>query len=238
VNEADPLSSGWWVRLEGESVDLVAVADGLSGELRVVRHGEHFYLHAPDFAGVAAHEAEAVERRAAEIVRILNGAAQVQFGDHRPISVGAVALVNEDGGIHHFVFASSAVAVTSRVRVELTIVGEKAPEPRELSPMERMTLRALADPAAERALRILGRDDVDYRDLYFVFEIVRAAAGDRIYQWASRREIERFRHTANSPSALGEAARHGHEPTQPPDDPMPIAEANGLVRRLVGSWLG
>jgi hypothetical protein len=41
-----------------------------------------------------------------------------------------------------------------------------------------MTLRGLADPDAERALRIFARDDLDYRDLTSFSRIVRAAAGN------------------------------------------------------------
>jgi hypothetical protein len=236
----DRLTPGWCVRLEGDPLDLEALADALFGDVRIVRGGDRFYLRAPDFESFASEEAEAVSRRATEIVRVLNGAAQVHHGDHRPISVGAAALVKKDGSIQHYVFAATAGGLRLRGRIAaltVTRAGTHEPEPPPTSPIERMTIRGLTDADVERVLRIFGRDDVDYRDLYFVFEIVRAAVGGGIYQWLARADVDRFRHTANSPTAIGEKARHGHERTQPPSDPMPFDEARELIRRLVASWL-
>jgi hypothetical protein len=236
----DRLSPGWWVRLEGDPFDLEALADALFRDVRIARGGDHFYLRAPDFESFASADAEAVHRRATEIVRVLNGAAQVHHGDHRPISVGAAALVKEDGSIQHYVFAATAGGLRLRGRIAaltVTRAGTHEPEALPPSPIERMTLRGLTDADVEGVLRIFGRDDVDYRDLYFIFEIVRAAAGNQIYEWASHAELDRFRRTANSPTALGEDARHGHERTDPPRDPMPFDEARELVRRLIASWL-
>lgn len=96
----------------------------------------------------------------------------------------------------------------------------------------------MSDPQAERALRIFGRDDVDYRDLYHVFEIAEAAIGNRIYSdgTVTAAEVSRFKHTANSVHALGDQARHGHEATQPPSQPMSFPEAQALVGRVLRVW--
>ena len=99
---------------------------------------------------------------------------------------------------------------------------------------------ALADQNAERALRIFGRDDADYRDLYHVLEIAEAAVGNRLFSdgTVTKAEIRRFKHTANSVHALGDAARHGHESTNPPSAPTPFDEAQALIQRVLSAWLG
>ena len=80
---------------------------------------------------------------------------------------------------------------------------------------------ALNDSQAERALRIFGRDDVDYRDLYHVFEIAEAVIGHRIYSdgTVTKTEVKLFKRTANSVYALGDQARHGSQTTEPPPQP-------------------
>jgi hypothetical protein len=56
--------------------------------------------------------------------------------------------------------------------------------------------------------------------------------------WASRSEIKNFKHTANSPSAVGDEARHGKELTQPPANSMTIENARDLLRPLATRWIG
>ncbi|MDQ3381519.1 MAG: hypothetical protein M3546_14585 [Actinomycetota bacterium] len=126
----------------------------------------------------------------------------------------------------------------ARVSATLTVNGESAPAARKPTIAERAVETALNDPHAERALRIFGRDDVDYRDLYHVFEIAEAAIGSGIYSdgTVTRAEVRRFMHSANSVRALGDQARHGHEATQPPPQPTSFAEAQALVGRVLRVW--
>jgi hypothetical protein len=195
-----------------------------------------YYLRMAEFDGL--DESADVETRASEVLRIVNGAARVQYGDSREVRVDAVARVEPNGQIQHFVHLSGAIHARGRVSATLTVGGESvraAPEP---TTAEQAVVAALNDPQAERALRIFGRNDVDYRDLYHVFEIAGTAFGSRIYSrgTVTAAEVRRFKHTANSVHALGDQARHGHEPTQPPSQPMPFAEAQALVGRVLRVW--
>lgn len=102
-----------------------------------------------------------------------------------------------------------------------------------------MTAKGLADADAERALRTFGRDDADYRDLYNVFEIAEGAIGGRMFTdgTVTRTEVERFTRTAQSPTVLGDAARHGREQEQPPAKPILFEDARDLIRRILRIWL-
>jgi hypothetical protein len=227
-------------RLKGEALDLDTLAASLSGEdLIVARLGEAYYLRARDFQGVSSSESGAVERRAEEIIRVVNGAAQVLLGNHHSVEVDRVALVTETGAIQHFVHMSGTVMGRARIEAALETCGasERPASPSEVEVFSRL---GLVREDVERALRIFGREDVDWRDLYFVFEIVGASAGGRMFRegWITRDEARRFTHTANSPAVLADEARHGHErSSQPPTNPMAFGEAKEAVRLLLASWL-
>jgi hypothetical protein len=183
-------------------------------------------------------ESADVETRASEVLRIVNGGARVLYGDSREVRVDAVAKVEPNGQIPHFVHLSGAIYARGRVSATVTVNGSTVPEPPEPTIAEQAVAAALSDRQVERALRIFGRDDFDYRDLYHVLEIAEAAIGSGIYSdgTVTRAEVRRFKHTANSVHALGDQARHGHEATQPPTKPMSFPEAQALVRRVLDAW--
>lgn len=85
------------------------------------------------------------------------------------------------------------------------------------------------------------RGTLDWVNLYRIFEIVACDSGglDAINAnaWATKASMKLFKHTANSPGALGLDARHGTETTQPPKQPMTISEARALVNSIVHAWL-
>jgi hypothetical protein len=53
----------------------------------------------------------------------------------------------------------------------------------------------------------------------------------------SEKEVERFRHTANNPAAIGPFARHGEQGRQPPRIPMTLQDARNLILPAVGKFL-
>jgi hypothetical protein len=232
------LHPGWWSRLEGEQLDQEALAEALGDRspVQIRQFNGRYYLRMAEFDRL--DESADVETRASEVLRIVNGAARVQYGDSREVRVDAVARVGPDGQIQHFVHLSGAIHARGRVSATLTVGRESVPAAPEPTIAEQALVAALNDPQAERALRIFGHSDVDYRDLYHVFEIAEAAFGSRIYSsgTVTAAEVRRFKHTANSVHALGDQARHGHEPTQPPSQAMPFAEAQALVGRVLRVW--
>jgi hypothetical protein len=226
---------GWWARLEGDEFDLKALASTLDDRspAQIHQFDGRYYLRIAEFDQF--RESGDVETRVSEILRVLNGAARVQYGNNREVRVDAAARVQRDGQIQHFIHAKRN---DPRTRTPLG----HADGQRRVSPggprttiAERALEAALNDPQAERALRIFGRDDADYRDLYHVLEIADAASGDNIYSegTVTKADVRRFKHTANSVHALGDQARHGHEPTKPPSQPMPFPEAQALVGRVL-----
>jgi len=225
---------GWWVRLAGERFDLDALVALRLKEIEVRRLDGRYYLRAEAFANVA--ESSDVERAAEEIVGVLNGAARVEHGNSREVRVDASTRVNADGRIENFV--SLAATITGRSRLTVTLsTGRKSQEVQSVA--ARVAENALQGDDRVRALTIFGRDGLDWRDLFYIVEIAEAALGGALYAdgTVSGAEIRRFTHTAQSPTVLGEKARHGHERTEPPTKPMPFDEARSLVGRVLKVWL-
>ena len=78
-------------------------------------------------------------------------------------------------------------------------------------------------------------------NLYRILDFVRHAKGgiEGIVTsgYATKRELNRFTHTANSHDATGDDSRHGALNHQPPKDPMTLEEARTLIRSVVKQWL-
>jgi hypothetical protein len=231
---------GWWARLSGEQLDLQVLAESVRiPGLDVKKLDDHYYLGAEELQGASSEQTGDVRQRAEEILRVLNGSARVSWGSSREVHVDAVARVHGDGRIENFVLLSAAIESRSRVTASLTLAGQQQPVAPPSSLIDQLAAKGLADADAERALRIIGRDDVDYRDLYYVFEIAEEAIGGRMFDdgTVTQAEVSRFTRTAQSPTALGDTARHGRERAQPPNKPMPPEEALDLVRRVLRVWL-
>jgi hypothetical protein len=227
---------GWWAVLHGEALDLETLGALRLPGVRIGLFDGRYYLSADEFAALPREQSAEVDRRATEIVRVLNGAARVEHGNSREVSVGTVALVGADGRAEMIVHAEAA-GLTIRARLGATGGGGHAGS--ERTELDRAAEAGLTSPDAERALRIFGRDDCNYRDLYAVFEIAEAALGERLYasKVVTKAEVSRFTRTANHPLALGDVARHGHSNKEPPRNPMPFDQAHELIRRILRLWL-
>jgi hypothetical protein len=231
---------GWWVRLTGDALDLQTLATSVRlPTLKIGQLDARYYLRADDFQDASPEQSRDVERRGEEILRVLNGAARIEHDNSHAVHVEAATIVHSDGRIQNFAHLSATVEARSRVAATVTKVGQpETVEPPE-SLIDRLAMRGLGDADVERALRIFGRDDADYRDLYYVFEIAEGAIGAEMFAngTVTQAEINRFKHTAQSPTALGDAARHGREQQKPPANPMSLEEARDLIRRVVSAWL-
>jgi hypothetical protein len=111
TGESDPnqelrLHPGWWARLEGEALDLEALAGALGDRspVQVRQFDGRYYLRMEEFDQIKG--SGDVETRASEILRVINGAARVQHGNNHEVRVDAAANVQPDGTIQHTVHLS------------------------------------------------------------------------------------------------------------------------------------
>ena len=98
------------------------------------------------------------------------------------------------------------------------------------------------DERISKVLRLRNSDNLNWVDLYRIYEVIEEEVGDlrsldpgRI----TKNTIERFTRTANSASELGagDHSRHGIEKFQPPQKPMSLREAKDLIDTVIKSWI-
>src|SRR5699024_4338714 len=96
------------------------------------------------------------------------------------------------------------------------------------------------DEAVAKVLRLL-TNSLDWVGLYRIYEVIESDIGglDALVStgWATKARVKLFKHTSNSPGAIGDDARHGKESSQPPSQPMHLHEARNLVESLINPWL-
>jgi hypothetical protein len=110
------------------------------------------------------------------------------------------------------------IQVTTRVGIpSVTVRGQQA-QPRE-DPM--LTVASKNAHVAE-ALRLYGSREPDWRDLYFILELVEEEIGKTVSRkgWVPENVRDLFRRTANNSTVLGNLARHGSRKKPPPKHPM------------------
>jgi len=232
----------WMVQLAGDTCDLAALAQSLiGGDINVSYDGQDYVLTSDRFA--FSDEAGAVRQKAEDIIAVLNGASRLALNATQSIRVGAVYRHHKDGRRDVFVFPKSAMvrfrAISPTLKV--THADGTVEECHPADPVKQWTALALKNDAIADVFRILGDSTLDWVNLYRIFEIIGGDVGglDSIATntWATKASMKLFKHTANSPGALGLDARHGAESKQPPTNPMTISEARTLINSIIHAWL-
>ena len=223
----------WMIRLVGESTDTEALSQALSpsGPSRIdwELSTRAYYVRSALLDGIG--EPRIAFDKGAELLGALTASGLVIHG--RSLNVRADGLGCENPGcpFDQFVFPESipwldpSVAKTSK-RTATIVTMEEAAE------------LALKNPSVAKALRIFGSDR-SWVGLYKVFELIRADVGDSMFalNWTTKTEVRRFTHTANSPAASRDEARHGVLSGYPPAVPMKRDDAAQLIERLLQQWL-
>ncbi len=231
----------WTVQLIGDPLDLAALAQSLTtSETKVFREGQNHVLASDAFAHAA--DAAAVRRTADEILALINGAARLALGALRPIQIGAIYRKRSGAPPEIHVMAEPVIVhLRSSASVWVVDAGGTIQESHPADPVRDWLALGRSDAAVGKVLQSVAAGTMDWVNLYRMLEIVSEDAGglDTIISngWATKRSLRLFKHTANSPGAVGLDARHGAETTDAPAAPMPISEARSLITSTVHAWL-
>ena len=233
------LTEGKWVRLDGEVFDIREVAS-VFGDLPRVTFAQtddgRWWMKAELFDPI--EDAAEIRSVAADLVGTINGCAQLLWKNYIPVSAGR-AVYFKDSAIGRNEQVELPRRATERTRAGIvTAIGGQQPA----GPPPRIAwLRAaIATPDVASVLRIVGKPDPTWSELYHLIELVETLMGQTVSAagWISSNKRRKFSNrTANSRRALGEHARHGHDKFEPPKKPMSLEEAQRMAREVTERFL-
>jgi hypothetical protein len=224
--------SEWLVQLTGEEVELETVTRLFNlPELRIIKEDRDYFLQSEDFRPLS--DARDVYKCAQKMLPFINGAARLHSVGFKQIAIDVIVQLNEDGT------RSSTGFLTATIEVRSSVELNTRTSPTQPTSVEEWVTLANTDQKAAKTLRLLGTREQSWAELYKLYEIVHSDVGNKVFEngWATRNKIKLFTHTANSAGAVGDDARHAKEDSAPPPSPMPLLEAQTLIRRLVMRWL-
>lgn len=228
----------WEVQLTGDPTDLQMLADTFTGEaMQVAQSGKEYVLRSSHFE--LLDSAASVRESAIELVTALSGSVRLTLGAREAIGVGAAVSRVRPNGKRESITVLVGQAVSHERALPITVVhGTQIHRPAD--PILKWLPLATQNPVVAKALRLRNAGDLEWVDLYRLYEVIQNDVGRSMHQlgWASHDELERFARTANSVAATGDKARHGVERTDPPPKPMPLPDARELIDRIMKAWLG
>ena len=237
----------WKVQIKGDSHDLRELMKTLvNDDLRITEIDNLFYLETNRFIYLASEDA--VISIASEMLPMLTGTVRLLLGGRVPLLIVNVLKVNSDGTEQVYLCDSDSLAVKLTESSEI----KKPDGTAHIIPSTKNIIHAtenvpiwiniaLENKNVSKALRLIGSFEHDWGSLYRLFEVIVDDVGSTDVitgkGWATKKMIKRFKHTANSPSAIGDSARHGTESSSPPAEPMTLGEAISFVEIILHNWL-
>lgn len=230
----------WDVQLTGDPFDLAELSKSLvEDDVRVREKNGEYFLESNRFEEL--NNSKEVSFLAADILKVLTGAVRLSLGGRIPLRVANTARVRPDGSRDVFVAVSDTIHARDTIGVEITLSDGTNEEIHAAHAVPGWFKLSLADQRVAKALRLFGTGERNWVSVYRLYEVIEEDVGglDKMVnnEWVTKASIRRFKHTANSPGAVGDDSRHGKELTMPPSDPMDIGEARALVDLVLRNWL-
>ncbi|MFC1938155.1 hypothetical protein ACFLWH_00625 [Chloroflexota bacterium] len=229
----------WRVQLSGDNSDLEELSKSFNSDnLKIYKDRDNYILSSSDFDGIT--EADIVLKKSEQILNFINGGSIVVQKLTKPMQVGSINSIGDTGERNHYIFAECAHAWVVAARPTVLING-KVQETFSYKDLPNWILLAEQNKNVADVLNHLKTGSNDITTLYKVYEIIAEDVGGEKTigrnGWASRNKFKLFTHTANSPDAIGDKARHGVQKNQPPKTTMSLNEAKSFILHLVKCWL-
>jgi hypothetical protein len=222
--------------LTGHEFDLECLVDLLrSGDVRVVKEGDQFYLTSPalDAAGDDAASGHDIAQR---LLTQICGVARARDPDFKNVKLTGRY---QDGELTHVVGLTATLEIRAQIRAAGVVAGDDVPPQPSPAGAKYLTVAGANRDVAE-VLEIMSAEPLNWTDLYKIYEIIQDTGMlETVTQTASisNRDITRFTRTANHQEASGADARHARLSQEPPSNPMTIEQARGMIGRLVTAWM-
>ena len=231
----------WEFELSGDAWVLDQLVQALQKrEVTILKQNGSFFLVGNVFDGIES--ANDASKAAGVELNKINGLAVLHMGLKTPLQIKAVASF-PDGGTNKSIYLAAQVA-TIETHLSVTVTDAQG-NVVSRSPSHEDVIAGLGSAATDKnihkALRLLGSGDLSWVNLHRICEVIEGDVGNehelKKKGWVPVDKLELFSRTANSPAAVGDAARHGRQSGEPPKEPMQLHEAQELIKGLVRKWM-
>ena len=230
----------WEVELAGDSFDLDELVLSMSKTEPSICKTLHGYILRSEYFNQMNTHAE-VEESATEILSVLNGICVVLLSTRKSISISAIAKVFPGQPRQTYISVQDGFHAKGTFSMVVTNSDGTVVTTYQADPAVAWLKLASDNLQVAKVFRLLNDPHLNWGPMYKIFEIIlddmQGFKPISDLGWASQSAMKRFKHTANSPTAAGDLARHGVEPTSPPAAPMAMSEAKSLIDTLVHNWL-
>ena len=227
--------SSWYLVVRGDDPDIAALVDvcASSSDHSLAQEAGEWRLRSSTVGSTLSHE-EAWPALGELLVQLSDVAASSGYTRVRAVP-GVLGRMRPDGSSDVFVHPEPIRLRVQAFPPTVTVNGT-IPEP-----MGVKLLRLQASNEHVRlALHFLNAD-LSWSNLWKAFEPIRDAnggsAGLVARGWTSESDMHRFRKTANTYAAVGDAARHALLAVSPPPNPMGLEQAEEYVRAILTRWV-
>ncbi|MEA1961904.1 MAG: hypothetical protein U9N81_11660 [Bacillota bacterium] len=204
------MSQKWLLEIGGKIDDLERmIGSKFKGKFQFLKLNNRFFIKSEGF-----NECEYVEevlRQGEEIIKIINGIAEVNLSLSSKIEVLGATVIDEE--MQNIVknYRHSSLEGVITIRSELN--NENKPE----NSLENWIELSEIDENVVKVFKLLNYRLDSFFNMYRVYEIIKNDLGKsylRILE-IDKSEIDRFTGSANRPDASGELARHGYLSGEP-----------------------
>jgi hypothetical protein len=201
---------GWAVDLIGDLADLSELRElTFPPQTELAIDGDLYYIRL--LIPAAGDDPWNVQRLAEEAMKVVNGTARLYVEGWRNVKCGGPVHFDADGRRNLFALVHG-MNFTSRMGTPTVTVTDAAGNvvhpPAIAKPAHKAISTANRDPAVKKVLGMYNSANLDYRDLYVIYEVVEADVGgiDAVAALSEspKADLKRFKHTANSVAVLGE----------------------------------
>jgi hypothetical protein len=229
----------WFFHLEGDELDLQGVSQLFDQRINLTRKDSRLYLVMElPFTSI---EAQAALAAAEGLLAKVNATAQVMYGNHETLRIGAVSCLDQPGGLAtQVVMVGSGIRSRARMSIKVAFTTDSAPEPEPLRVGDRFLHAADHNKHFDRALYLYGALPQDWRGLYMVLEAAQdgneGETGLIAKKWVTSHAIKDFKATANSFRAIQSQARHGTITQGSIKARQTLGEARSMIRQILECW--
>ena len=227
----------WRVRVEGASRSLAMLSQFTPTFVKIVADHAETYLESQRFD--EAQESGDVLLAAGELLETVNLVARLHLDDWHPVACDAIVEARSDGSRHVFKHLTASISVSASMTAIPTVLRSDGSVEEGLPQYGPEVEVVTANAPLREALQLF--ENPTWGNLYKTYEVIANALGGpteiQRRGWATRKQLQQFKHTAQSPSSIGSAARHAVERTAPPSTPMSHSAAKSLLRCMLKNWL-